>query len=55
MFCSVSLGLDLSSGGSVKLDSVGIMEEPVADRIGDRGIRHMIMPLCDRELARPDR
>jgi len=39
----------------VQLDDVGGMDQPVADRVGDRGFTDQVMPALDRHLAGDER
>jgi hypothetical protein len=48
---AVFVRLDLSHGGSVELQSVGIVDDAVEDGVGEGGLADDLVPLGQRQLA----
>ena len=48
---AVFVGLDLPHGGSVELQSVGIVDDAVEDGVGEGGFADDVVPLVQRQLA----
>ena len=48
-------GVLLSTRGALEGDAVSVVQDAIADGVGDGGVREVIMPFVRRDLARDDR